>query len=438
MLRSFFALLILLGTFTTPALAEKRVALVIGNSAYRYIPPLANSVNDARLMAETLRAVGFSLAGGGVQLDLDEAAFRRAVQNFGNQLQGSDVGLVYYAGLGVQVRGANYLVPVGANPTKEADVDFQMLDANLILRQMESAGTKLNLVILDACRNNPFGGRGLRTVATGLATMQATEGTLISFATQPGNVAFDGAYGNSPFARALAQTIRRPGLDIFQTFNEVGLAVMRATGGAQQPWVSSSPISGAFYFAGQAAGIPQPIPAPPTPVLMADEVFWLTIKDSVVAGVFEEFLKKFPTSRYATEARQRLAQLKAAAKKEQLQTALATPEAPLATGAQTIARGYVVHKMSYIKGQLVDLQTIRNYPEAWNAKFDASRLRTAPPPGSWKLGPVPDTNVVGCAKACDAIPGCRAFELNPYHYCSLFSTFEGLGSSDDHVSGIRE
>jgi formylglycine-generating enzyme required for sulfatase activity len=238
-----------------PAHAEKRVALVIGNSSYVHIPRLANPANDARLMAQTLRALGFTLVGAAAQFDLDESGLRRAVQNFGSQLAGADVALFYYAGHGVQVSGRNYLVPVGANPVKEADVDFQMLDANLVLRQMESAGAKLNLVIFDACRNNPFGGRGLRTAAPGLATMQAPEGTLISFATQPGNVALDGAGGNSPYTKALAEVIRKPGLDIFRAFNEVGLVVAGATGGQQQPWVSLSPIKGEFYFAGRAIGV---------------------------------------------------------------------------------------------------------------------------------------------------------------------------------------
>ena len=139
-----------------PALAEKRVALVVGNAAYRHIPRLDNPANDARLMAETLRALGFTLAGGAPQLDLDEAGFRRAVQDFGKQIAGADVALFYYAGHGLQVRGNNYLAPVGANPVREADVDFHMLDANVVLRQMDSAGARLNIVILDACRNNPF------------------------------------------------------------------------------------------------------------------------------------------------------------------------------------------------------------------------------------------------------------------------------------------
>ena len=140
-----------------PAAAEKRIALVVGNSAYKNITPLDNPSKDASLMADTLGTLGFTLVGGRAQLDLDKGAMDLAVQSFGRQVQGADVALFYYAGHGVQVAGANYLVPVGANPTREADVDFQMTDVNLVLRQMQGSGTRLNLVILDACRNNPFG-----------------------------------------------------------------------------------------------------------------------------------------------------------------------------------------------------------------------------------------------------------------------------------------
>jgi len=146
------------------------------------------------------------------------------------------------------------------------------VDVNLVLRQMQGSGTRLNMVILDACRNNPFGARGLRSSDGGLAQMRAPEGTLISYATQPGNVALDGADGHSPYTRALASTIKQTGLDIFQTFNQVGLAVKRQTGGSQQPWVSSSPIDGNFYF------VP---PAPSTQVAVApppDQQFASTLR----------------------------------------------------------------------------------------------------------------------------------------------------------------
>ncbi len=271
---SYSALLLAMALlFASPAAADKRIALVVGNSAYQNVTRLDNPRNDAALMAETLASLGFTLVGGRAQLDLDKPAMDLAVQNFGRQVQGADVALFYYAGHGVQVSGANYLVPITANPTREADVDFQMVDVNLVLRQMQGSGTRLNMVILDACRNNPFGARGLRASDGGLAQMRAPEGTLISYATQPGNVALDGTDGHSPYTRALAGTIKQAGLDIFQTFNQVGLAVKRSTGGSQQPWVSSSPIDGNFYFVAPAE--PQqlavaPQPAPPASTLRPD------------------------------------------------------------------------------------------------------------------------------------------------------------------------
>ena len=266
MLRAIFRAAFLYVLFTSSGFAETRVALVVGNSAYQNVSPLPNPVNDARLVAETLAKLGFKLVGGGAQVDLDKPRFDAAVQAFGKQLIGADVGVFYYAGHGIQVRGANYLVPISANPTREADVDFQMLDVGLVLKQMEGAGTKLNVVMLDACRNNPFGGRGLRTTGGGLAQIQAPEGTLLSYATQPGNVALDGDDGDSPYTRALVDALQRPGLDVLQAFNQVGLIVKRATGGSQQPWISSSPIDGSFYFANASpANVPTPVVAAAMP-----------------------------------------------------------------------------------------------------------------------------------------------------------------------------
>jgi formylglycine-generating enzyme required for sulfatase activity len=341
-----FSLPVLLaGILSPPAVAaDKRVALVVGNSAYRNVTRLDNPANDAKLLSETLRSLGFTLVGGGAQLDLDKAGFDRSVQAFGAQLAGADVGLFYYAGHGVQVRGENYLIPVDANPTKEADVDFQMLDTNLVLRQMEGAGTRLNIVILDACRNNPFGGRGLavgraqdgdntrmRAAAGGLAQMQAPEGTLISFATQPGNVAQDGADGNSPYARALADTIRKPGIGIFDAFNQVGLLVKRATGGAQQPWVSSSPIDGTFYFA-PSAGAAAPAGAGPPSVASgpaADEIAWNYLKGTTDVGALRRFADEFPSGTHKSEAEARIAALE-----QEKRVAALTP--PVATTAPPI------------------------------------------------------------------------------------------------------
>ena len=284
--------------------AERRVALVIGNGQYHHVPRLANPTTDARLIAETLTSVGFTLIGSQAQLDLDKPAFDRVVQEFGTVIQGAGVALFYYAGHGVQVRGVNYLVPVSANPTREADVDFQLLNTDLVLRQMEGAGTRLNLLLLDACRNNPFAGRGLRAAGGGLAQMQAPEGTLISYATQPGNVAQDGTDGHSPYTAALAHAFRKPGLDVFAVFNETGLAVKQRTGGAQQPWVSSSPIAGQFYFTGA--------PDQPPPGGNADAVeiaFWNSVKEDPSPEAFQTYLESYPQGKFAALARLKLKQL---------------------------------------------------------------------------------------------------------------------------------
>lgn len=300
--------------FVVPALAEKRVALVIGNSAYQNVARLDNPTNDAKLMANTLRGLGFTLVGGSAQIDLDKAKFDSAVQSFGNQLLGANVALFYYAGHGVQVRGSNYLVPVSANPTREADVDFQMVDVALVLRQMEGSGTMLNLVILDACRNNPFGGRGLRAASGGLAQIRAAAGTLISYATQPGNVAQDGDDGDSPYTKALVTSMREAGRGIFDVFNQVGLMVKARTGGSQQPWLSSSPIDGQFFFVppGSTVTITTPAEKPKAARLDADTIYWQSIANSTRPAEFQAYLRKFPNGRFSDLARLRAASTAAA------------------------------------------------------------------------------------------------------------------------------
>jgi uncharacterized caspase-like protein len=339
---------IILALAGTTALAEKRVALVIGNSAYKNVAPLDNPKNDAKLMASSLRELGFTLVGGSPQIDLDKPGFDDLLQKFGNELVGADVALFYYAGHGIQVRGSNYLVPVSANPAREADVLFQMIDTSLVLAAMEGSGTRLNLVILDACRNNPFGGRGLRAVESGLAQIRAPEGTLISYATQPGNVALDGTGGNSPYTKALSQIMRKAGLNIFQTFNEVGLEVMRATGNAQQPWVSTSPIKGNFQFVVSPDQAPSPTPVAPAPAAATGTneaaQAWATIQNTTSVAVLQTFVTRFGDTFYGNAARARLEELKkqpaaGASVPAATQKSLSAPPQP-APQPTTLARTY--------------------------------------------------------------------------------------------------
>jgi hypothetical protein len=291
--------------------AQRRVALVIGNGAYQYLPRLENPANDAQLIATILQSDGFQLIGGRALTDLDRPGLEHAIRQFGAELTGGSVGLFYYAGHGLQFQGANFLVPITANPVTAADVDFELIDASTVLKQMEVAGSNLNLVILDACRNNPFGGRGLRDAAQGLAVMRAPRGTLISYATQPGNVAMDGTTGHSPYTAALAEAMRRPGLPALDVFNEVGLTVDQTTGGRQQPWVSSSPLEGDFYFLGPTTVNITPA-LPTTPSLEEEAVFWQSIAQSNNAADFDEYLRQYPQGRFAGLAHNRLAALRPA------------------------------------------------------------------------------------------------------------------------------
>ena len=318
--------------------SERRVALVIGNSQYVNVPRLANTANDARLIAETLERLGFSLVGGKALIDLDRAGIQKAIRSFGDQLNAAAVGLFYYAGHGLQIEGVNYLVPVDANPAKPSDVNFELVEADLVLKVMEGANSKLNLVILDACRNNPFGGRGLRDVGGGLAQMKAPRGTLISYATQPGNVASDGGPGSrdSPYALALAETLRVPGLELLETFNKVGVVVNRQTSGVQRPWVASSPIEGSFYFVPPAAPASAPAPAaaaaaPPATGAEREIVFWQSIKDSKNPADFEAYLAQYPKGEFRGLAQNRLSELKTE------QQAVVAPRAQPPAPAQSAA-----------------------------------------------------------------------------------------------------
>ena len=228
---------------------DERVALVIGNGNYQHVPRLANPANDAKLVAATLQSLGFRLIGGGALIDLDKPAFDRAVREFGRAATGSKIALFYYSGHGLQIDGANYLVPIDADPTSPKDLPFMVVNAQVVLDEVNDPVNRLNIIILDACRNNPFAGRGFRAAGGGLAAMRAPSGTMISYATQPDSVARDGEGADSPYTAALAKALTLPNVDVLHMFNTVGLDVMRATGNNQQPWVASSPLDGDFVLA---------------------------------------------------------------------------------------------------------------------------------------------------------------------------------------------
>jgi uncharacterized caspase-like protein len=221
---------------------ERRVALVLGNSAYR-TAPLRNPARDARAMAKVLSETGFAVT---LIEDGSQAGMRRAIRSFGDELARGGVGLFFFAGHGMQVHGKNYLIPVNADIEREDEIEDQAVDANLVLSKMDSARNSLNIMILDACRNNPFQ-RSFRSGQRGLAQMDAPSGTLISFATAPGSVASDGEGENGLFTKHLLAAIRQPGLPIEQLFKQVRIGVSRETRDRQIPWESSS-LKGDFFF----------------------------------------------------------------------------------------------------------------------------------------------------------------------------------------------
>lgn len=229
------------------ALAEKRVALVIGNERYTSVPPLPNPGRDANAVAAALRNLGFSLVGNGPQVDLDKARADAMVELFQQRAKDADIALFYFAGHGMQVDGANFLAPVDLRPSSRITIGSYTLNANVVLRVMESSGARVKILLLDACRTNPFFGQ--RDGGGGLAPMRAPRGTVIGFATQPDTVASDGDPGdNGPYAKALVTYLQIRGLELRTLLNNVGLAVMDATDNEQQPWTLASPIKGDVYL----------------------------------------------------------------------------------------------------------------------------------------------------------------------------------------------
>jgi len=239
----------------TAALAvETRIALVIGNSEYAS-GPLLNPANDAKLMADSLSSLGFEVI---ARRNADQITMKRAIEEFGSRLEkaGADaVGLFYYAGHGVQLNGRNYLIPTTARIEREGDVEIEAVSADWVIEQMRYARNGLNIVILDACRNNPFT-RSMRSVDRGLATMDVPAGILIAYSTAPGAVAADGTGRNSPYTEALTQAMRDLHEPVEQLFKHVRVGVMNATSGKQVPWEASSLI-GDFYFAAPPRTAPE-------------------------------------------------------------------------------------------------------------------------------------------------------------------------------------
>ena len=303
-----------------PALAEKRVALVIGNAAYTGAAVLKNPRHDAEDMTAALQRLNFKVISG---YDLDERGMSLKAREFSKELIGADVALFFYAGHGLQVNGLNYLAPTNVALKSEADLDFETLPLDLVLKQMRQA--KISLVFLDACRDNPLT-RGLKaasrsgTGSTGLARIEDATGMMISFATQPGNIALDGEGRNSPYSKALLAHMAKPGVSVSDTMIEVRKQVLAETGDKQVPWENSS-LTGKFYFMPGAAvggGMTVAAASPQQTVTKevltvadsaVDHTFWTSVATTDDRELYREYLRRFPAGSYRMIAQAKLAAL---------------------------------------------------------------------------------------------------------------------------------
>jgi protein-disulfide isomerase len=305
----------------TGAHAETRVALVIGNGAYENVAHLTNPANDAKLVADSLKRDGF-----GVTLadDLDRDSLAKALRNFRRAADNADWAVVYYAGHGMEIGGINYLIPVDAKLETDRDVGLEAVPLEQVTSAIEGARA-FRLVILDACRDNPFvttikrSGAGGRDVARGLGRVEPAEATLVAFSAKDGSIASDGDGADSPYALALAKHLTEPGIEVSKMFRLVYDDVQDATGKNQQPVLYGS-VSGRHDFFFRPGTAEEPAAAQGSTVNM-EAVFWQSIERSTVAADFRAYLNKFPDGVFAELARTRIAALEPAVPRDSSETA---------------------------------------------------------------------------------------------------------------------
>ena len=285
----------------SPALAETRVALVIGNDTYATLPNLNNAGTDARGIAAKLTSLGFETI---LETNVGRRKIGRAIARFRGRLAKADVGLVFFAGHGIQLDGENYLVPSDARVEVEEDLPYEAVRASDFLVAMADAGTPLNIVIIDACRDNPLPKR-TRSLSRGLAVVavpQSIKGTAILYSASPGQVAQDGPPGgHGVFTGALLDVLDRPGLKLEDVFKQTAAKVAAITDNAQDPWINSS-VKGDFYFRGKTSTQPEPVTGPADKEL----IFWRSVQNSGDPLLYKAYLEQYPDGTFAPLARARI------------------------------------------------------------------------------------------------------------------------------------
>ena len=313
MLRSAIAILMVMLLWPSAAQAEKRVALVIGNGLYAKVGKLSNPTHDADAIEILFRKAGFDVVQ--AKRDLGLVAMRRTLRDFSDQARDADIAAVFFAGHGIEVNGTNYLIPVDATLERDIDVEDETVSLERVTQILEQV-KRLRLVILDACRDNPFVRSMKRTVAgrsigRGLAEVRVlTSDTLIAFAAKAGSTAADGQGTNSPYTAALVKHVATPGLDLRLALGRVRDEVLKSTGNRQEPFVYGSLGGTEIALVGNATQQPQPGPQPKAPDTASEaERAWPLVKDTSSVAALEAFITRYKDTFFADLARARLSEL---------------------------------------------------------------------------------------------------------------------------------
>ena len=445
--------LLLLAFAATAAHAERRVALVIGNSGYEHVTQLTNPDNDAKGMAEKLTSLDFEVVTG---TNLSLRDMRKTVREFIAKLEGADLALFFYAGHGLQVNGENYLVPIDAELNSYVDLEFEAMPANLILNAMEHS-TKVNLVFLDACRNNPLAENLARSMGTrsgsvgrGLAKIGSGVGSLISFATQPGNVALDGDGENSPFTTALIKHLGTPGQDITRDLVMVRRDVLEATKGQQVPWDNSS-LTGEVIL--KQLEMVQPVePEKPAINPQIELAYWDSIKSGESIAYFETYLNRYPDGQFADIARIRINEIRNRSEAEAARNAKPDTSAEIAfwQSIQNATRPemYETYLEQYPDGIYAKLARLKITTLLQQAQAEAAAAaaakaanavaasKTAPSGPEITVAALPQQETASPASASAVTPSSISRSLSPEELATAMQTeLNRLGCSVGRVDG---
>src|SRR6516225_6320653 len=376
-IRNVGAAVLLLVAQSYGALADKRVALVIGNSAYQNVPGLPNPINDATAIAELLRNAGFDVVDS--RADLGIAVIRRAIREFADVARDADIAVVYYAGHGIEVDGTNYLIPVDAILQRDTDVEDEAISMDRLLRILEPV-KRLRLIILDACRENPFTRSMKRTIASraigrGLAKVEVVNSdTLIAFSAKAGSTALDGDGKNSPFTTALLNHLATPGLDLRIAFGQIRDDVLKATANRQEP----------FVYGSLGGGTVSLVPAPEIPVDTIDEARrdYALFERGATINTWDVFLNLHPDGPYADLARAQRTKLIAAEKARAAEDARAAEQAKAAEKkateqAKAAQAARLAEEAKAAEKAKLDAQRVAERSKAEQAEREAAQRRAA-------------------------------------------------------------